>query len=73
VKYLSEFPQYARARVEAETLRAYAAMEQAVRGIEGRSRDVSFIHCVMRVFLAFSREAIAFGRKCNLPASLTSR
>jgi hypothetical protein len=65
MKYPSEFPQDARARVETETLRAYAALEQEVRGIESWRRDVPFIRCVMRVFIAFAREACEFGKKSN--------
>ena len=65
MKYPSEFPHDARARVEAETLRAYAALEQDVRGIESWRRDVPFIRCVMRVFIAFAREACEFGKKSN--------
>jgi hypothetical protein len=65
MKYRSEFPPDARARVEAETLRAYAALEQGVRGIERWRRDVPFIRCVMRVFIAFAREACEFGKKSN--------
>jgi hypothetical protein len=63
MKYPSEFPQDAQARVEAETLRAYDALEQGVRGIENHRRDVPFIRCVMGVFLAFAREARAFAKK----------
>jgi hypothetical protein len=65
MKYPSEFPRDARARVETETLRAYAALEQDVRGIESRRRDVPFIRCVMRVFVAFARQACEFGKKSN--------
>jgi DNA-binding XRE family transcriptional regulator len=65
MKYRSEFPPDARARVEAETLRAYAALDQDVRGVESRRRDVPFIRCVMRVFIAFAREACEFGKKSN--------
>jgi hypothetical protein len=32
MKYRNEFPRNARARVEAETLRAYEALEQDIRG-----------------------------------------
>ena len=67
MKYRSEFPHDARARVEAETLRAYAALEQDVRGIERWRRDVPFIRCVMRVLIAFAREACEFGEKSNHP------
>ena len=67
MKYRSEFPHDARARVEAETLRAYAALEEDVRGIERWRRDVPFIRCVMRVFVAFAREACEFGKKSNHP------
>jgi len=67
MKYPSEFPQDARARVETEALRAYAVLEQEVRGIESWRRDVPFIRCIMRVFIAFAREACAFGKKSNLP------
>jgi hypothetical protein len=63
MKYPSEFPRQARARVEAETLRAHRALEQDVRGTESRRRDVPFIRCVMRVFLVFAREACEFGKK----------
>jgi hypothetical protein len=65
MKYRSEFPPDARARIEAETLRAYAALEQDVRGMERWRRDVPFIRCVMRVFIAFAREACEFGKKNN--------
>jgi len=65
MKYRSEFPPEARARVEAETLRAYAALEQDVRGVESGRRDVPFIRCVMRVFITFAREACEFGKKSN--------
>ncbi len=65
MKYPSEFPQDARARVETETLRAYAALEQEVRGIESWRRDVPFIRCIMRVFVAFAREACEFGKKSH--------
>jgi DNA-binding XRE family transcriptional regulator len=65
MKYRSEFPPDARARVEAETLRAYAALEQDVRGMERWRREVPFIRCVMRVFIAFAREACEFGKKSN--------
>jgi hypothetical protein len=68
MKYPSEFPRDARTRVEAETLRAYSALEQEVRGVESSRRDVPFIRCVMRIFLAFVRNACAFGRKGNHPA-----
>lgn len=68
MKYPSEFPQGARARVEAETLRAYAALEQSVRGMESWRRDVPFIHSVMRVFLVFVREACAFANESSHPA-----
>jgi hypothetical protein len=65
MKYPSEFPQDARARVETETLQAYAALEQEVRGIESWRRDVPFIRCIMRVFVAFAREACEFGKKSH--------
>jgi hypothetical protein len=65
MKYPSEFPQDARARVETETLRAYAALEQEVRGIESSRRDIPFIRCIMRVFIAFAREACEFGKKSH--------
>jgi hypothetical protein len=68
MKYPSEFPQDARARVEAETLRAYDALEQDVRGIESWRREVPFIRCIMRVFLVFVREACAFAKNSNHPA-----
>jgi hypothetical protein len=68
MKYPSEFPLGARARIEAETLRAYDALESDVRGVESWRRDAPFIHCVMRVFLAFVREACAFAKKSNHPA-----
>jgi hypothetical protein len=55
MKYPSEFRRDARARVEAETLRAYAALEQEVRGIESWRRDVPFIRCIMRVFITEDR------------------
>jgi hypothetical protein len=63
MKYHSEFPRVARARVEAETLRAYSALEQEVQGTASRRRDGPFIRCVMRVFLVFAREACEFGKK----------
>jgi hypothetical protein len=63
MKYRDEFPRNARTRVEAETLRAYGALEQNIRGTESSRRDDSFIRCVMRVFLCFAREACEFGRK----------
>src|SRR5882757_2756734 len=63
MKYRSEFPRVARARVEAETLRAYVALEHEVRGTENWRRGIPFIHCVMRVFLVFAREACEFGKK----------
>lgn len=68
MKYPSEFPQDARARVEAETLRAYDALEQDVRGIESWRREVPFIRCVMRVFLAFVNKACAFAKQSHDPA-----
>lgn len=63
--YRSEFPRRARARVEAERLRAYDALERDVRGIERWRRDAPFIHCVMQVFLAFAQEAREFGKTSN--------
>jgi hypothetical protein len=63
MKYPNEFPRPARARVEAETLRAYAALKQDVQGKTKSERDISFIRCVMRIFLAFVREACEFGKK----------
>src|SRR5260370_20045656 len=68
MKYRSDLQREARARVEAETLRAYAALEQDVRGVESRRRDVPFIRCVMRVFIIFAREACEFGKKNNYRA-----
>jgi hypothetical protein len=65
MQYPSRLPQDARARVEAEKLRAYAALEQEVRGIESFRRGAPFIRCVMRVFIAFAREACEFGKKSN--------
>jgi hypothetical protein len=65
MKYPNGFPQDARARVEAEKLRAYAALEQEVRGIESWRRDVPFVRCIMRVFIAFAHEACEFGKKSN--------
>ncbi|MBZ5623043.1 MAG: hypothetical protein LAQ69_30590 [Acidobacteriia bacterium] len=66
--YPSEFPQNSRAEVEAEAIRAYTALEQNVRGTESWQRDVLFIRCVMRVFLAFVRKACEFAKKNNDPA-----
>lgn len=65
MRYPSGFPQDARTRVEAEKLRAYAALEQEVRGIESWRRDVPFVRCIMRVFIAFAHEACEFGKKSN--------
>src|SRR5438309_782306 len=65
MRYRSEFPRRARARVEAERVRAYAALERDVRGIESWRRNDPFIRCVMRVFLAFAYEASEFGKKSN--------
>ena len=62
MKYRNEFPRDARARVEAEKLRAYRALEQEVRGTESWRREGAFIRCVMQVFLGFAREALAFGK-----------
>src|SRR5204863_6042164 len=67
MKYRSEFPRKARARVEAATLRAYDALERDVRGVERWRRDGPFIRCVMRVFIAFAREACEFGKKSHHP------
>lgn len=67
MQYLSEFPHDARARVEAETRRAYIALEQDVRGMESWRRNVPFLRCVMRIFLAFAREACEFGKKSHHP------
>ena len=72
MKYPSEFPQDAQARVEAETLRAYEALEQDVRGIERGRRDVPFVRCVMRIFLVYAHEAGAFG-KMSREASWSAR
>ena len=63
MKYPNEFPRHARARVEAETLRAFGVLEQDVRGKTRSERDVPFIRCVMRIFLVFVREACEFGKK----------
>jgi hypothetical protein len=62
MKYHSEFPRDARARVEAETLRAYRLLGKDVRGVEAWRREGQFIRCVMRVFLGFAREACEFGK-----------
>ena len=63
MKYPNEFPRNARARVEAETLRAFSVLEQDVRGKARSERDVLFVRCVMRIFLVFVREACEFGKK----------
>ena len=68
MQYPSEFPYHARARVEGETRRAYIALEQNVRGMESWRRNVPFLRCVMRIFLAFAREACEFGMKSHHPA-----
>jgi hypothetical protein len=68
VQYPSEFPHDARARVEAETRRAYIALEQDVGGMENWRRNVPFLRCVMRIFLAFAGEACEFGMKSHHPA-----
>jgi hypothetical protein len=68
VKYPGEFPPDARARVESEKLRVYAMLEQDVQGLARGRRDLLFIGSVMRVFLAFAREACASGRSCDPPA-----
>jgi hypothetical protein len=65
MKYRSEFPRAARARVEAATLRAYDALEQNVRGMEPWRRVDPFIRCVLQVFIAFVREGYEFGKKSN--------
>jgi hypothetical protein len=67
MQYPSEFPHDARARVEAETRRAYIALEQDVRGMESWRRNVPFLRCVMRIFLVFAREACEFGKKTHHP------
>lgn len=68
MQYPSEFPHDARARVEAETRRAYVALDQDVRGMENWRRNVPFLRCVMRIFLAFAGEACKFGMKSHHPA-----
>ncbi len=51
MQYPSEFPHDARARVEAETRRAYIALEQDVRGVEkwrrGLMRVQPYIYIVV--------------------------
>jgi len=66
--YRDEFPTDARARVEAERSRAYRALEQDAPGIERWRRDVPFIRCVMRVFLAFAGEACKYAKESHHPA-----
>jgi hypothetical protein len=65
MQYPSEFPHDARARVEAETRRAYLALEQDVKGMERWRRDGPFLRCVLRIFLVFGREACEFGKKSH--------
>jgi hypothetical protein len=68
MQYPSEFPNDARARVEAETRRAYVALEQDVQGVEKWRRNVPFLQCVLRIFLVFAREACQFGKQSRHPA-----
>jgi hypothetical protein len=67
MQYPSELPQDAQARVEAERIRAYLALEQDVSGTKSWRRDNQFIRCVARIFIAFAREVCAFARKQNHP------
>jgi hypothetical protein len=63
--YCEEFPSDARARVEIERLVAYAELARESRGVNQRRREALFIRCVLRIFLAFVREACEFAKRSN--------
>ena len=64
---LSEFPVDAIGRVKAETLRAHIALEQEVSRLERMKREAPFLRCVLRIFLAFAREATQLAKTPDHP------
>jgi hypothetical protein len=67
MQYPSQLPQDAQARVETERIRAYLTLQQDIAGCKRWQRDDLLIRCVVRIFMAFAREACTFARKRNLP------
>jgi hypothetical protein len=61
--YPSEFSAQAKNRIEAEQIRAYQDFEEARRAVRGDFETEPLLcQCILRVFLAFAREACAFGK-----------
>lgn len=63
LSYPSEFSTDARNRIEAERIKAYRHFEEAPAVRWDSDREALLRKCILRIFLAFAREACALGKR----------